>query len=111
MSILKEAHIAKSLSLKTEEKSLFNDGVALVVSDILLIATETGEHSTAGIGAEIGTLFREEAVGGLLFGFVIFNSMCLISSVSKCFHELINNHNKPFCSTLIVSSSNALPSM
>jgi CPA1 family monovalent cation:H+ antiporter len=67
------------LGIKIEGKSLFNNGIDIVVSDILLKATETGKQSTAEIGTEIGTLFREEALGGLLFGFVIFNSMCLIS--------------------------------
>ena len=51
---------------------MFNDGIGVVVfSGILLIATTTGEHSTAEIGAEIGTLFLEEAIGGLLYGLVI----------------------------------------
>lgn len=70
LAILKDTKVSKSLKLKIEGESLFNDGVGVVVfSGLLLLLPMAGAHSGEGdIASEIGLLFLEEAIGGLIYG-------------------------------------------
>ena len=68
LAILKSAKAPKSLETKIAGESLFNDGVGVVVFLVLVGLASGGEELSFG---HVSLLFLEEAVGGVLFGFVI----------------------------------------
>lgn len=67
MAILRKAGISEALRTKVVGESLFNDGIAVVIFVTLLGVANSGSveiHATA-------ILFLQEAVGGLILGFVL----------------------------------------
>lgn len=90
MGVLKTAGAPKTLEIKIAGESLFNDGVAVVVFIVLLsIATNSGADSSISAG-QIALLFAEEAIGGIIFGFVIgYITYLMLKSVNNYQVEIL----------------------
>lgn len=69
LGILKKSKVPKKIEINIVGESLFNDGVGVVIFFTILEIARMGiENVTA---ADIGLLFIQEAVGGVLFGLVL----------------------------------------
>ncbi len=69
LSIFKNYNVNKSLTLRIEGESLFNDGIGIVIFVTILHLISGGEHDFS-LG-ETAVLFLREAIGGILFGLLL----------------------------------------
>ncbi|WP_221798722.1 cation:proton antiporter [Oceanobacter mangrovi] len=96
LAIIKQMKAPEGISIQVEGESLFNDGVGLVVFTTIFAVAFSGTEPTFGSVAE---LFMGDAVGGILFGFVL----ALIGHVLLC--NSLQNANIRLLITMMIPSA------
>ncbi|WP_070969960.1 cation:proton antiporter [Vibrio sonorensis] len=87
LAIVKKLNAPKRISTQIEGESLFNDGFGLVIFVTLFTIAFSSETPTVG---SVSLLFVQEAIGGIVYGFVLgLLSHYLISSTDDHSMELL----------------------
>lgn len=84
LAILRRVGVSKYLEMDVTGESLFNDGIGYVVFTLLLGLAMGNESITP---SELVVFFSHEALGGIVFGFVIsYGSYLLIKTIKDNYH-------------------------
>lgn len=88
MGILKKAGLSKDIETKIVGESLFNDGIGVVIFATLLQIVAVGHENFGAV--DISLLFLQEAVGGVVTGFLIgYTGFLLMRSIDHFQTEIL----------------------
>jgi CPA1 family monovalent cation:H+ antiporter len=88
MSLLKKANLSKEIQTNIVGESLFNDGIGVVIFATLLQIVAVGTDNIKA--SDIGLLFLEEAVGGIIAGWLIgYGGYRLMKSIDHFQTEIL----------------------